>query len=200
MLLGLTGGISTGKSMISKYLSELEFPIVDADKIAHQVLESDLSVISAIKEQFGSDVAGINGIDRKKLGQIVFGNEAKLKELNQITQPAIRTKIVDEIKTLNQNHNLVVLDAPLLFEEGYAGMVDVVMVVTSDESIQLSRLMKRNKLTQADARKRITAQMPLQQKVKHADIVIDNSGTVADTQKQVLKWLVDNKLVDIRKN
>ncbi|WP_353989117.1 dephospho-CoA kinase [Pediococcus argentinicus] len=200
MLLGLTGGISTGKSMISKYLSELEFPIVDADKIAHQVLESDLSVISAIKEQFGSDVAGINGIDRKKLGQIVFGNEAKLKELNQITQPAIRTKIVDEIKTLNQNHNLVVLDAPLLFEEGYVGMVNVVMVVTSDESIQLSRLMKRNKLTQADARKRITAQMPLQQKVKHADIVIDNSGTVADTQKQVLKWLVDNKLVDIRKN
>lgn len=200
MLLGLTGGISTGKSMISKYLSELEFPIVDADKIAHQVLESDLSVISAIKEQFGPDVAGINGIDRKKLGQIVFGNEAKLKELNQIIQPAIRTKIVDEIKTLNQNHNLVVLDAPLLFEEGYAGMVDVVMVVTSDESIQLSRLMKRNKLTQADARKRITAQIPLQQKVKHADIVIDNSGTVADTQKQVLKWLVDNKLVDIRKN
>ncbi|GEP19366.1 dephospho-CoA kinase [Pediococcus argentinicus] len=200
MLLGLTGGISTGKSMISKYLSELEFPIVDADKIAHQVLESDLSVISAIKEQFGSDVAGIKGIDRKKLGQIVFGSEARLRELNQIIQPAIRTKIVNEIKTLNQNHNLVVLDAPLLFEEGYAGMVDVVMVVTSDESIQLSRLMRRNKLTQADARKRITAQMPLQQKVKHADIVIDNSGTVADTQKQVLKWLVDNKLVDIRKN
>lgn len=192
--LGLTGGIAMGKSTISNFLRDKGIPIVDADEIAHAVLEFKAVKVQLVKA-FGTPILNEQKqVDRKQLGKIVFGELKKLGELNQIVQPVIRQEIIRQLKSFT-TESVVVLDAPVLFEQGYETLVDCIMVVSTTPAEQLRRLMERNHLTREDAQKRIDAQMPIEIKQKKADVTIDSSGSIEATQKQVIEWLVKQNLL-----
>lgn len=193
-ILGLTGGIAMGKSTISNFLRDKGIPIVDADEIAHAVLEFKAVKVQLVKA-FGTPILNEQKqVDRKQLGEIVFGESKKLGELNQIVQPVIRQEIIRQLKSFT-TESVVVLDAPVLFEQGYETLVDCIMVVSTTPAEQLRRLMERNHLTREDAQKRIDAQMPIEIKQKKADVTIDSSGSIEATQKQVIEWLVKQNLL-----
>lgn len=193
-ILGLTGGIAMGKSTISNFLRDKGIPIVDADEIAHAVLEFKAVKVQLVKA-FGTPILNEQKqIDRKQLGKIVFGESKKLGELNQIVQPVIRQEIIRQLKSFT-TESVVVLDAPVLFEQGYETLVDCIMVVSTTPAEQLRRLMERDHLTREDAQKRIDAQMPIEIKQKKADVTIDSSGSIEATQKQVIEWLIKQNLL-----
>jgi dephospho-CoA kinase len=193
-ILGLTGGIAMGKSTISNFLRDKGIPILDADEIAHAVLEFKAVKVQLVKA-FGTPILNEQKqVDRKQLGKIVFGESKKLGELNQIVQPVIRQEIIRQLKSFT-TESVVVLDAPVLFEQGYETLVDCIMVVSTTPAEQLRRLMERDHLTREDAQKRIDAQMPIEIKQKKADVTIDSSGSIEATQKQVIEWLVKQNLL-----
>jgi dephospho-CoA kinase len=184
----LTGGIASGKSLVSAYLRELGAQIIDADEIARRVVQPGGPVLREIVAEFGDAVLNADGtLNRKELGRIVFSDPAKLDRLNRIIHP----QILAEIKMLLNKHRksgserIAVLDAPLLYEVGGEGLVDEVWVVDVDYPTQLKRLMRRDNLSEEDARRRIAAQIPLEEKVRRADRVIDNRSTPEDTRRQV---------------
>lgn len=193
-ILGLTGGIAMGKSTISNFLRDKGIPILDADEIAHAVLEFKAVKVQLVKA-FGTPILNEQKqVDRKQLGKIVFGESKKLGELNQIVQPVIRQEIIRQLKSFT-TEPVVVLDAPVLFEQGYETLVGCIMVVSTTPAEQLRRLMERDHLTREDAQKRIDAQMPIGIKQKKADVTIDSSGSIEATQKQVIEWLVKQNLL-----
>ena len=187
--LGLTGGIATGKTTISNYLKSIDIPVLDADEYARKVVEPGTPGLAEITNTFGEQVLLADGsLNRKLLGQIVFNDSSARQTLNDITHPRIQQMMADELHRLaEQQIPLVILDIPLLLENKNVAGADAVMVVTIPESLQLTRLMQRNNLTEKEAQSRISAQMPLVEKEKLADFVIDNSGTISSTQKQVEK-------------
>lgn len=190
-ILGLTGGIASGKSTVSAYLAQNGALIIDADLIARQVVAKKSSGLKQIVAKFGGEILTASGeLDRKKLGKLVFGNKELLKNLTDITGPLIRAEILREIEAAKKAQvKLVVLDIPLLFETGYQTLCDKVMVVTIPSKLQLERVMKRDNLSAAEARKRIANQLPASKRNELADVLIDNSKSVAETYQQVLKWL-----------
>lgn len=190
-ILGLTGGIASGKSTVSAYLAQNGALIIDADLIARQVVAKKSSGLKQIVAKFGGEILTASGeLDRKKLGKLVFSNKDLLKALTDITGPLIRTEILREIEAAKKAQvKLVVLDIPLLFETGYQTLCDKVMVVTIPSKLQLERVMKRDNLSAAEARKRIANQLPASKRNELADVLIDNSKSVAETYQQVLKWL-----------
>lgn len=193
-ILGLTGGIAMGKSTISNFLRDKGIPIVDADEIAHAVLEFKAVKVQLVKA-FGTPILNEQKqVDRKQLGKIVFGESKKLGELNQIVQPVIRQEIIRQLKSFT-TEPVVVLDAPVLFEQGYETLVDCIMVVSTTPAEQLRRLMERDHLTREDAQKRIDDQMAIEIKQKKADVTIDSSGSIEATQKQVIEWLIKQNLL-----
>ena len=187
--LGLTGGIATGKTTISNYLKSINIPVLDADEYARKVVEPGTPGLAEITNTFGEQILQPDGsLNRKLLGQIVFNDSSARQTLNDITHPRIQQMMADELHRLaEQQIPLVILDIPLLLENRNVAGADAVMVVTIPESLQLTRLMQRNNLTEKEAQSRISAQMPLNKKKKLADFVIDNSGTISNTQKQVEK-------------
>lgn len=191
-ILGLTGGIASGKSTVSQYFKSLNIPLIDADKVAHDVMQAGEPVVLEIAKTFGDDYILANGeIDRAKLGDLVFKDSDKRKQLDKIVQGEIR-KEINRLKelALEDNPELIVLDIPLLFEAGYDKSVDLVMVVYVDGATQKERLMKRNtELEEADAKNRIKSQMSLEMKADKAAIVIDNTGTIDETIDQIKKWV-----------
>lgn len=188
-LIGLTGGIATGKSLVSDYLNEQGIPIIDADLITHQVEAKGTAGLRALAEVFGDQMIQTNGeLDRQALGKIVFNDPSKLKRLVRVIDPFIRAEIFKQIDHYF-DAPLVVLDAPTLYENGYAHLVDQVIVVYCDPVTQLHRLMKRNKLSIVDATKRIKNQWPLQTKCDLADTIIYNSDSIPETLAQVKTWL-----------
>lgn len=190
-ILGLTGGIASGKSTVSAYLAQNGALIIDADLIARQVVAKRSSGLKQIVAKFGEEILTASGeLDRKKLGKLVFSNKDLLKNLTDITGPLIRAEILREIEAAKKAQvKLVVLDIPLLFETGYQTLCDKVMVVTIPSKLQLERVMKRDNLSAAEARKRIANQLPASKRNELADVLIDNSKSVAETYQQVLKWL-----------
>lgn len=191
-ILGLTGGIASGKSTVSKYFASLNIPIVDADLVAREVMRAGSPAVKDIREEFGEEVLLENGeINREYLGELVFTYPEKRKQLNEIVQGRIRTEIADQTKALlEKNPPLIILDIPLLYEEAYETEVDEVMVVYVDADVQKERLLKRNTdLTEKDALNRILSQIPLAEKAKLADVLIDNNGTIEQTLAQVRDWL-----------
>ena len=190
-ILGLTGGIASGKSTVSAYLAQNGALIIDADLIARQVVAKKSSGLKQIVAKFGGEILTASGeLDRKKLGKLVFSNKELLKALTDITGPLIRAEILREIEAAKKAQvKLVVLDIPLLFETGYQTLCDKVMVVTVPSEVQLERVMKRDNLSVAEARKRIANQLPASKRNELADVLIDNSKSVAETYQQVLKWL-----------
>ncbi|MGF2383973.1 dephospho-CoA kinase [Lentilactobacillus otakiensis] len=188
-LIGLTGGIATGKSVVSDYLQQQGVPIIDADLVTHQVEAKGTPGLQSLVTVFGAQILNADSsLDRHALGEIVFNDPAALKMLVRTIDPFIRDEIFHQLAA-NQSARLTVLDAPTLFENGYAHLVDEVVVVFCDPVTQLRRLMKRNKLSIVDANKRIQNQWPLQTKCDLADTIIYNSGTVSTTLTQVDRWL-----------
>ncbi|WHY37549.1 dephospho-CoA kinase [Bacillus velezensis] len=187
LVIGLTGGIASGKSTVARMLIDKKITVIDADAIAKQAVETGMPAYGQIVEAFGKDILLENGdIDRKKLGSIVFTDEQKRLKLNQIVHPAVRAEMLKQRdEAVARKEQFVVLDIPLLYESGLDYLVGKVLVVTVPADIQLKRLIERNSLTEEEAMSRITSQMPLTDKTKKADAVIDNSGSLEYTKHQL---------------
>ena len=192
MIIGLTGSIASGKSTVSKMLSKLGFPIIDADLIARIVVEKGSKTLESITESFGEEVIADDGsLHREKLGEIIFTNPSKRKQLNDIIHPAIRAEMLRQKEELiKEGHPTIVMDIPLLFESKLSHYVDKILVVTVTEEIQLARLMARNNYSLEEAKARIQSQLPLSIKEKGADAVIYNNGTIESTEEQLNKILL----------
>lgn len=183
-VLGLTGGIASGKSFAANYLKQKGYTVIDADSITKTLLE-DKVVLSEIKAYFQS--AFVNGrLDKKILSQIIFDNKKDKEMLESIIHPLVYKRIVTELEN-HQDEPWVIVDVPLLFETFRTNLYDQVMVIYVDDKTQLERLMLRDKISKETAKKRIDSQMSLTEKKKKADIVIDNTRTIYDTQKQLDK-------------
>jgi dephospho-CoA kinase len=188
LLVGLTGGIATGKSTVNGLLAGPDVRVVDADALAREVVEPGQPAHAQIVAEFGESVLRADrGLDRARLGEIVFPDPAKRKRLEAITHPAIRARFEQIMADLEQEgfQGLLVWDAALLVESGGHKKMDKVVVVTTDPATQLRRLMARDGSTEAAARARTASQMPLEDKARAADYVIDNSGTRAETAARV---------------
>lgn len=192
LIIGLTGGIASGKSTISAMFKEMNIPVVDADLIARQVVEPGEKAYTDIVQLFGKDILqNDDTLNRKKLGGIVFSDEEKRMQLNKIVHPAIRKRMLNEKDHyVAEGANCVVLDIPLLFESQLTHMVDKTIVVYVDYEIQLERLMKRDQFTEEEANQRIQSQMPLKDKARKADAVIHNNGTIEQANEQLITLLV----------
>lgn len=189
-LIGLTGGIATGKSTVSKLLAT-KLPIVDADKIAWQVEGPGQPTTQKIVAHFGQQAVLADGqLNRPWLGQLVFNDAQALQDLTAITRLPIQYAMFEAIVAANQQQpDAIILDVPLLFESGWQHVCDQVLVVTASPAVVLQRLMARNHLSQQAAQARIDSQMPLAQKVARADVVIDNGANIDKTKAAVLKLL-----------
>lgn len=188
-ILGLTGGIACGKSTISAYLKEFGLPVIDADECSRAVVEKGSIGLEKLTEIFGNKILENDGtLNRKALGQIVFSDSEQLSLLNSVMEPLIREEIS---RRLNQENNadLVVLDAPLLIEQHYDKICDFIMTIDVSKKIQLERLIERDNLSEDEAKSRIESQLSSRERNGFADVVIDSSGTVEQTRKQVIKWL-----------
>lgn len=188
LLVGLTGGIGTGKSTVSRMLRDLGCLIIDADLLAREVVEPGEPAYDKIVAEFGKQILEADGlIDRKKLGALVFTDPAKRKRLEGFTHPEIRRRqagILAELMT-EGFEGIAIFDAALLIETGGAGNVDRLVVVYADERTQLKRLMLRDDISEAEARERLRSQMPLSLKVKQAHYVVDNSASREETERRV---------------
>ncbi|AKP48076.1 dephospho-CoA kinase [Bacillus smithii] len=186
-IIGLTGGIASGKSTVSSLLKEKGFTVIDADVAARIVVQPGEEAYKKIVETFGKDILLENGeINRPKLGDLVFRDEQKRLQLNAIVHPAVRKQmLLEKEQAIRNGKQTIFLDIPLLFESGLTWMVDKTIVVYVDENIQLQRLMKRNGLDKEAAEIRISAQMSLEEKASKADAVINNNGTITETKKQL---------------
>lgn len=186
-LIGLTGGIATGKSTVSTLLRLSGYPVIDADQLVRQLQTAHSKGLERLTAVFGSGILNADQtLNRQALGSLVFSDQTKLAKLNMVMQPLIRDEILRQVKNYQkQQIPYVILDAPLLFEENYADECDLVVVVATDHQIQVQRLMKRNGYSQAEAEQRIDSQMPLAEKKRLADIVIDNNGSKEELKRQV---------------
>ncbi|EWH22207.1 dephospho-CoA kinase [Bacillus haynesii] len=191
LVIGLTGGIASGKSTVAQMFQQCGITVVDADVIAKEAVEQGMPAYQKIAETFGQGVLLETGdIDRRKLGEIVFANEEKRLQLNAIVHPEVRKMMIKQRdEAIRAGERFVVLDIPLLYESGLEHLTDKVIVVWVPLELQLERLMKRNQLNEDEALNRIHAQHSLDEKKKRADAVIDNSGSLKDTEAQLHQLL-----------
>lgn len=188
--IGVTGNIGCGKSSFSNILKGYNIPIIDAD-IKGREIYNDKSLLEKVKNEFGYSVINKDGsLNRKKLGQIVFSDNEKLKILNGLTHPAIENLIKEDIEYYEQKgEKIVVLDAALLIEGMYHKILDKVIVITCCEDIQIKRIVSRDNCTEKEAIERIKSQMSQSEKIKYADFVVDNSKTIDYLEKEAKRIL-----------
>ncbi|URM33860.1 dephospho-CoA kinase [Cytobacillus firmus] len=193
LTVGLTGGIASGKSTVSSLLIEKGYTVIDADIEARLAVEKGEEAYQEIVRHFGERVLLKDGsIDRGELGSIIFHDEKERKVLNSIVHPAVRKRMTaKKEQAISHNEQLIILDIPLLFESKLQYMCDKTLLVYADEDIQLQRLMQRNQLSEKEAMARIQSQLPLREKKELADAVIDNNGTIEETEKQL--WSIFKK-------
>lgn len=187
IIVGLTGGIASGKSLVARVFKDLGAHVIDADRIVHELLEPGQQAWEEVLDHFGSGIQLSNkAIDRRKLGELVFSDPEKREWLNRCLHPKVFEVYMSDVKHVSarQPDAVIVLDAALLIETGYNKKMDKVVVVYSDEEHQLKRLMERDHFTREQAMARIRSQMPLSEKRLHADYVIDNRGSREDTEQQ----------------
>ncbi|WP_312117910.1 dephospho-CoA kinase [Brevibacillus reuszeri] len=187
MILGLTGGIATGKSTVTAMLRERGIPVIDADQIAREVVEPGKPAYEAIVRHFSRDILLEDGqIDRKKLGEVVFSDESERQKLNAIVHPEVRRVMRQEAEAAEANgEQIVFMDIPLLYESKLQYLVEKIVVVYAPGDMQLARMMERDELDEEQAKKRLRAQFPIDQKKLEADFLIDNSQSREETQRQV---------------
>ncbi len=188
-IIGLTGGIGSGKSTIAQFFKELGAVIIDADQIAHELYEKDPTITQTLIKKFGREILHFshNKIDRKKLGEVVFADSEKRKELEVIIHPLIRLQIEKEIEEAKKNNPpLIIVNAALLVETGFYKLYDGLIVVQATAEQQIERVKKRDQLSEREIEQRLTSQLPLSEKIKLANWVIKNSGDLKETKKQVV--------------
>lgn len=193
LVIGLSGGIASGKSTVSNMFKDMNITVIDADVEARLAVEKGEPAYVKIIEEFGPDILLPNKeIDRQKLGSIIFHQAKKRLNLNEIVHPEVRKRMIRQIEAAKERgEKIVVLDIPLLFESKLDYMADKTLLVYVERGIQLERLMTRNHLSKEEAEARILAQMPLADKMKLADAVINNNGSVEDTKNQLTKILTE---------
>lgn len=185
--LGLTGGIASGKSAVASILRELGFPVLDADSLSHQLMEPGLPAHDDIIREFGADFAeGSGRIDRAKLATVVFADPAKLARLNAILHPRVEQAMLLQFDAWQRSglRDAAFVEAALLIEAGLTKYLDGLVVVFCTPEQQLQRLLARN-MSEPEARGRIAAQLPLEEKLRHATHIIDSSGSLDSTRAQV---------------
>jgi len=189
-LIGLTGGIASGKSTVDRMLAARGAAVVDADLLAREVVEPGQPALAEIAAEFGAGVLlPGGGLDRAALGAVVFADAERRERLNAITHPRVRALMGERVAAaLAGGAPLVVVDVPLLFEGGLQAQFEGVLLVWVPAELQLHRLVERDGMAEAEARARLAAQMPIDEKRALATWVIDNSGSVEDTERQVAAW------------
>ena len=196
MIIGLTGGIATGKNSAAKIMSKLGAKVIDADKISHALTKRGEPLLKEIALVFGKEILTKCGsLNRYKLGKIVFSNKKAKIKLEKILHKRIIAQIKADIKKVNKKN--IVLNVPLLFETGLEKLCDKTIVVWVPLNIQAKRLMLRDKISLKDAQNKIFSQMPIEKKMKKADFVVDNGGSKALLAKQVKNLY---KLLTAKKN
>lgn len=190
-VLGLTGSIATGKSTVAGLFAREKIPIVDADLIARQVIEPGQRAYNEVVQVFGRDILmDDQSINRGKLGALIFNNQQKRDQLNQIVHPVIIDQLIAERdRLIKSGHPLIVLDIPLLYELDLVELVDQVVVVYTTAENQLARLMARDQLTEAEAKQRINSQLSIEEKKQRANYLIDNNSSKEETEAQFLQLL-----------
>lgn len=184
-VIGITGGIGSGKSTVSRILSEkLNAPILDADKIAKEAINSP-EIISKIKKFFGESIFdNPQLINREKLSDIVFSNENKLLELNKIIHPYVIEEIEKKVNELKQDNEYIILDVPLP-NESFINLSDKIIVVVANEETRIKRVMTRSNLSEDSVKKRIEKQMPVENYIKLADFLIKNNGSMEELSEKI---------------
>lgn len=189
-IIGITGGIASGKSTVTEFLRQQGYQVIDADQVVHELQEPGERLYQALLSTFGSSILQEDGrLDRPKLGAMIFGNPQLLEQSSQIQNQIIREELAGRRDLLAGKEDIFFMDLPLLFELGYETWFDQVWLVDVTEETQLCRLMARNALSQEEAEKRIAAQLSLQEKRNRADVLIDNNGPLELTQEQLREAL-----------
>lgn len=183
---GLTGGIASGKSLVARLFADLGVPVIDTDQVAREVVEPGQPALAAIAERFGPDILQPDGrLDRRQLRERIFNDDAERAALEAILHPVIRARSLEQAQSAGGSYQLLVV--PLLVETDFAALVDRVLVVDCPESLQLERLLARDAESPHQAARMIAAQLPRSDRLKVADDIIDNSGDIASTRRQVEK-------------
>jgi dephospho-CoA kinase len=190
-IIGLTGGIATGKTTVANYLaSAYNLPILDADIYAREAVSLDSPILLEIAQRYGKQILLVDGnLNRQKLGEIIFNNEKERNWVEDLIHPYVGDRFLEEIAV--SSAETLVLVVPLLFEAGMTHLVTEIWVVSCSEQQQLERLMRRNNLTLEQAQARIISQMPITEKIACADVVLDNSSTLEVLLKQVDAAILD---------
>ncbi|MBA2661489.1 MAG: dephospho-CoA kinase [Bradymonadaceae bacterium] len=189
IIVGLTGGIASGKSTVTNLLRELGVEVIDADAIAREIVMPGQPALPEIVEAFGPELIGSDGqLERSALGARIFSNATERAKLNQITHPRIAQAMMDKAReAFERGHDWVVYDAALLVENGIHHFLDSLIVVAAERETQIARITERDGLERAQAEARIDAQMPLEAKIAAANYVIDNNHDIARLRRQVLE-------------
>lgn len=189
-IIGITGGIASGKSTVSSYLRELGQIVIDADEVVHDLQKKGGALYQALVGWLGTEILQADGeLDRKKLAALLFGSNEKLAKSANLQNPIIRKELAKRRDRALQDNELVFLDIPLLYELGYEDWCNQVWLIYVDRETQIQRLMARNQLTKEEAQLRISRQMPLEEKRALADLVLENTGDL-ETLKSQIKQLV----------
>ena len=192
LIIGLTGGIVSGKSTVAKMFQKLGAKIIDADRIGHEVILPNKPAWRKLIKSFGKSILKENlTIDRKKLGNLVFNDKKLLKKLNEITHPEIKKIIIKEINKFKDDNRLynkiMIIDAPLIYEASMDYLMEKIILVQLNEKEQIKRLAVRNIFTREESLKRINSQIPNKEKTEKADYIINNNNSVEKTKEQVIK-------------
>ncbi|MCT4612948.1 MAG: dephospho-CoA kinase [Clostridia bacterium] len=192
-VIGITGGIATGKSTITSFLRENGFIVIDADVISKYVMSKGSHAYYEILREFGEEVLNEdNWIDNKKLGHIVYSSNSKFEKLTEITHNKIEGLISEQIKMyrVNFGEKVIFVDAPLLIESGIQKIVDEIWLVNTEKKLQIERLMEKNKISEEEATKRVEMQIPMEEKVRYANIIINNSASKEKLYKRLLEEII----------
>lgn len=186
LVAGVTGGIGSGKTTFTRFLEARGAVVIDADELGRRALEPGSPAWHSVVDQFGDEILAAAGmeIDRKRLAAIVFGNKDKLAALNAIVHPVIVKGVADTLDTLRGTDEVVILDAALIVELSLHSALDVLIVVVGDEDLRRQRLVADRKMTESEISERMAAQLPMEDLIARADIVVTNNGSVADLEAE----------------
>lgn len=190
--IGITGGTGSGKTSVCKYLKNKGFQVIDSDEIAKKILDKETDAYKSVVSHFGNSILKSNGeIDRKKLGSIVFDSPKDLEFLQNIVTKKTVERVKDIMDAASPDKRIIFLDAPLLFETGLDKYVDIVLMVSASRDQRIKRLSKRDDISDAEIEKRMSAQMPEDEKKNLSDIIISNDGTLDELHLKIDKFLED---------
>ena len=191
-IVGITGGIASGKSTVVAQLRKHGYQVIDADQVVHDLQKKGGRLYQALFDWLGDAILQDNGeLDRQALGQAIFGNQEMMAKSSALQNDIIRQELAQRRQELAKTESLFFMDIPLLIELDYVGWFDAIWLVVVDDETQLNRLMARNHLTLAEAKKRMASQMPTKEKLAYADHILDNNGDKAALEKQVEALLTD---------